>query len=322
MTRSSTTTGLVIAVVAGFSFGMSGAFVKPLLESGWSPAAAVTVRSLIGGLVLTPIALVSLRGRWSALWRGRYRIVAMGLIGVAGTQLAYFGALQRIPVGTAILLEYMAPLLLVALAWAMSRRIPQVVVLVGSVVALVGLVLVVAPGGGGGLDGLGLLMACGAMVACAIYYLVAAAPSDGLPSVALAAFGLLLGGAALVALGLVGVLPFTATFGTVHLFGSTEPWWLPLVVIGVIATAVAYTANITASAMLGVRLASFAGLLEVVAATLYAWLLLGEDLTWPQLVGGALILGGIAFIRSARDQGDTTHPAPQPVLATTGSTAL
>jgi drug/metabolite transporter (DMT)-like permease len=52
--------------------------------------------------------------------------------------------------------------------------------------------------------------------------------------------------------------------------------------------------------MLGSRLASFAGLLEVVAAALYAWILLGEDLTLPQLVGGILILAGIAFVRSEK----------------------
>jgi len=50
--------------------------------------------------------------------------------------------------------------------------------------------------------------------------------------------------------------------------------------------------------MLGSRLASFAGLLEVVAAALYAWLLLGEALTLLQLLGGALILVGIGLVRS------------------------
>ena len=116
MTRSSTTLGLLIAIVAAATFGLSGALAKPLLESGWSPAAAVTARVLIGGLVLAPVAILSLRGNWAALWRARWRVVAMAVVGVAGTQLAYFGAIERITVGTAVLIEYMAPLLLVA--WA------------------------------------------------------------------------------------------------------------------------------------------------------------------------------------------------------------
>lgn len=300
MKRSSTSLGLVIAVIAAATFGMSGAFVKPLLEAGWSPAAAVTARALIGGVVLLPIALVSLRGRWNALWRARWRVVAMGLIGVAGTQLVYFAALQRVPVNTAILIEYMAPLLLVGFVWATSRRIPSAVVLIGSVVAVAGLVLVVSPGGSGSFDLLGLGFAALATVGCAVYYVVAARPSDGLPPVALAASGLVLGGLVLGATGITGLVPFTATFGAVHLLGTTVTWWVPLLVVGVLATAVAYATSITATEMLGSRLASFAGLLEVIAAALYAWILLGENLTVPQLIGGVLILAGIAFVRAEK----------------------
>ena len=269
MKRSSTSVGLTIAVVAAASFGLSGAFIKTLFESGWSSGAAVTVRALTGGVLLAPMAVYSLRGNWSALWRGRWRVLGMALIGVAGCQLVYFAAIQRIPVGTAILIEYMAPLLLVAVVWARTRRVPKSVVLIGSVVALFGsvvalfgLVLVVSPSGANSFDVLGLVFALAAMVGCAVYYVVAARPSDGLPSVALAAFGLLIGGVA--------------------------------------ATAIAYATSIAATEMLGSRLPSFAGLLEVLFATFYAWLLLGEKLTILQFLGGALILAGIAFVRSEK----------------------
>ena len=300
MRRSSTSVGLLVALLAAATFGTSGAFVKPLLEAGWSPAAAVTVRALLGGVILAPVAIFSLRGRWSALWRARGRVLAMALIGVAGTQLVYFAAIQRIPVGTGILIEYMAPLLLVAVAWARTRSAPKAVVLIGSAVALAGLVLVVSPGGANTFDLLGLFFAVLAMIGCAVYYVVAARPSDGLPAVALAGFGLLIGGVVLGLAGLIGIVPFTATFGDVALFGSQVPWWVPLLVVGVVSTAIAYAASISASEMLGSRLASFVGLLEVVAATFYAWLLLGEALTLVQLAGGLLILVGIGFVRSEK----------------------
>lgn len=313
MKQSSATLGLVIAVAAAATFGTSGALVKPLLEAGWSPTAAVTVRALIGGIVLTPFALVALRGNWSALWRARWRVLVMALIGVAGTQVLYFAAIQRIPVGTGILIEYMAPLLLVAFAWARTRKVPKAVVLIGSVVALAGLVLVVSPrGGAASFDVLGLTFAMFAMVGCAVYYVVAAAPSDGLPPVALAAFGLLVGGIVLGLVGLSGALPFTATFGPVQLFGSPAAWWIPLLLVGIVGTAIAYAASITASELLGSRLASFVGLLEVVAATFYAWLLLGEKLSVPQLLGGLLILVGIGFVRSERQEvAEAVNPAEQ-----------
>lgn len=292
--------GLIIALVAALTFGTSGAFIKPLLEAGWSPAAAVTVRVITGGIVLLPVALWTLRGRWATLWVGRWRILGMAAVGVAGTQLVYFAAIQRIPVGTGILIEYMAPLLLVAVAWVMTRRVPQVVVLVGSVVALAGLVLVVSPAPGAELDPVGLGFAALAMVGCAIYYVIAARPSRGLPSVALAAAGLLLGGLMLALAGLIGIVPFTAPLGAVELFGGEAPWWVPMLVVGVVGTAIAYATSIRAGEILGSRLASFVGLLEVVAATFYAWLLLGESLEVPQLIGGVLILVGIGFVRSEK----------------------
>ncbi|MGG7452598.1 EamA family transporter [Plantibacter auratus] len=296
---SSTTVGLLVAVLAAVAFGTSGAFIKPVLASGWSPAAAVTVRALIGGLVLAPFALIALRGRWDAVWRGRWRLLGMGLIGVAATQLVYFAALQTIAVGTAILVEYMAPLLLVAVAWVLTRRRPATVVLVGSVVSLVGLVLVVAPSGGSTLDPVGLVFAILAMVGCAAYYVISARPAKGLPPVAFAAIGLLIGALSLWLAGLVGV-PFTTSDADVTVLGTDVVWWVPLLFVGVVSTAVAYAASITASQMLGSRLASFAGLLEVVAATGFAWILLGEQLSLAQLLGGVCILLGIGFVRSER----------------------
>lgn len=296
----STGPGLLIAVIAAFTFGTSGALVKPLLESGWSPAAAVTARALAGGLLLLPVALVLVRGQWGAVWRGRWRILAMAAIGAGGTQLVYIAAIERIPVNTAILIEYMAPLLLVAFVWARTRRVPRPVVLIGSAVAVVGLALVVSPGGSGSFDALGLSFAAIAAVGCAVYYIVAAQPSDGLPPIALASFGLLGGGVVVGLIGLIGAVPFIAVADPIAILDLQVPWWALLLAIGAVATAIPYATSITATEMLGSRLASFVGLLEVVAAALYAWLLLGEALTIAQLFGGVLILAGIAFVRSER----------------------
>ncbi|MEX1079319.1 MAG: DMT family transporter [Homoserinimonas sp.] len=300
MSRSSTLTGLGIAVIAALAFGMSGPFVKPLLDAGWSPAAAVTVRALVGGLILAPVAVVTLRGQWSGLWHARARILAIALIGVAATQLAYFAAIERISVGAGILIEFMAPLLLVAVVWVRSRKAPKAVVLVGSAFALVGLGLVVSPGGNGSIDPLGLAFAAAAMAGCAVYFVAAARVDDGLPAVAVASVSLVIGGIALGLIGLTGLIPFTASFAAVQLFGGAVAWWIPMLIVAVIATGVAYATSIKASQLLGSRLASFAGLLEVVAATFYAWLLLGEQMTFSQLAGGLLILLGIGFVRSEK----------------------
>ena len=309
MKSSSMSTGLLAALASSISFSTSGAFVKPLLEAGWSPTAAVTARALTAGLVLLPFVVFSLRGRWSALWRARWRVLGMGLIGVAFTQATYFAAIRRIPVSTALLIEYLAPLLLVGFVWARTRRTPRPTVLLGSALAVGGLVLVIGPGALQAVDPLGLALAFSAAIGCALYFVIAARPADDLPPVALAGSGLLLAGLVLGVVGATGLLPFSTTTGDVPLFGTPLPWWVPLLIVAVIGTAVAYATGITASAILGSRLASFIGLLEVVSASVLAWLLLGEKLTPLQFLGGALILGGIAAVRSER----TEAPA-EPVI--------
>ncbi|MGO1050185.1 EamA family transporter [Crossiella sp. CA198] len=307
MQLAPTSAGLTAAVVSVVSFGTSGAFVKPLLAAGWSPAAAVAARVLVAGLVLLPFTLASLRGRWDVLWRGRWRVLGMGVVAVAFTQLAYFAALTRIPVAPALLIEFLAPLLLVGATWALTRRRPGAAVLAGSALAVGGLVLVIGPGAVQAVDPLGLLFAFGAAIGCAAYFVIAARPSDGLSPTALAGTGLLLAAVLLLLAGALDLLPFTAHFGEVTVLGESAPWWAPLLVVAIVGTAVSYATGIAASNLLGSRLASFIGLLEVVSASIFAWLLLGEELTLLQLAGGALILGGIAAVRA--------EPAPEPVPA-------
>ncbi|MET9230018.1 EamA family transporter [Lentzea sp. NPDC003310] len=299
--------GLIAAAVSFVSFGTSGAFVKPLLEAGWSPAAAVTVRSLAAGLVLLPFVVVLMRGRWGLLRQARWPVLGMGLVGVAVTQVLYFAAIARIPVATALLIEFLAPLILVGITWAVSRRTPAPVVLAGSVLAVTGLVLVIGPGAIQAVDPLGLAAAFGAALGCSAYFVIAARPNNGLPPVALAGAGLLLAAPVLALVGVTGLLPFTATFGDVPLFGEPVAWWVPLLVVAVVGTALAYASGITASGILGSRVASFIALLEVVSASLFAWLLLGEGLSPVQLLGGLLILGGIAAVRAERQQ---VEPVP------------
>lgn len=315
MKTPSTSTGLIAAAVSFISFGNSGAFVKPLLDAGWSPTAAVTARALTAGLVLLPFVVVSLRGRWAVLLRARWAVLGMGMVGVAVTQVLYFAAIARIPVATALLIEFLAPLLLVGFTWAVSRKTPAPVVLVGSVLAVAGLALVIGPGAIKAVDPIGLVFAFGAAIGCAVYFAIAGRSNEGLPPVALAGTGLLLAAPVLAIIGSTGLLPFTATFGDVPLFGAATPWWVPLLVIAVVGTALAYASGITASGILGSRLASFIALLEVVSASLFAWLLLGEELSPLQLLGGLLILGGIASVRAERPAAEPTVVTPLQVHA-------
>ncbi|HYF72331.1 MAG TPA: DMT family transporter [Nocardioides sp.] len=289
--------GLALAVVSAATFGMSGALASELLDSGWSPGAIVLVRVGIAALVVTPFGLVALRGRWALLRRNAGVIVVYGAVAVAGAQFCYFSAVGHMQVGPALLIEYTAPAAVVVWLWVRHGQRPGGVTLVGAALAAAGLVLVLDLLSGADLSLAGVLWALAAMVGAATYFVISADEDNGLPPMVLAAGGLLLGAAALGALGLVGLLPMRASAEAATYAGTTVDWWVPLVVLGVVTAALAYTTGIAAGRRLGSRLASFVALLEVVAGVLFAWLLLDELPRTVQLVGGLLILAGVVAVK-------------------------
>ncbi|MFD3445189.1 DMT family transporter [Microbacteriaceae bacterium 4G12] len=275
--------------------------MKPLLESGWSPAAAVAARAGIAGLVLLIPALIALHGRYRVLATHAVFIVAYGLIAVLGTQVLYFAAIQRMPVGVSLLIEYSAPVLLVLLAWGRTRRAPAATAIVGSLLSIGGLVLVIDPTGVGDLDPLGVVFAAGAAVCLACYFLLSGTPTEGLPPVVLICAGLFVGSGALLLAGAVGMLPLTLTLDTVTLLGTDGvPWYVPFAVVVLVSTSFAYLTGLIGASRLGSRVASFVGLTEVLFAVLLSWLLLGEVPTLMQALGGVLVVGGIIAIKLER----------------------
>jgi drug/metabolite transporter (DMT)-like permease len=288
--------GLLLGLISAVAFASSGSVMKPLLEAGWSLGAALLLRMSGAALVLAyPFFRAVLRER-GFLRRHWPLIVGFGLTGVAGCQLFYFAAMQRIPVGVALLIQYFAPVLLVGLAWVRTRRAPSRVVVVGSVASIVGLVLMVDLTGGS-FDLIGTLCALGAAICLGAYFLIAERTGDSIPPLALAGGGLLTGALLLGVLVVTGVLPFVAPPVDVVLGGVTVPWIVPVVWVVLVATVCGYAFGVIAVSKIGSRLASFVGLTEALFAGAIAWLLIGETPTAVQAIGGALILAGVVCVR-------------------------
>jgi drug/metabolite transporter (DMT)-like permease len=298
--------GIGFALLSAATFSMSGSFARALIDAGWTPAAAATMRISVAALILVVPAVASLRGRWQLLRRDPFTIVAYGVVAFAGAQLCYFNAVQHISVGVALLIEYTGVVLVVGWQWLRHGQRPSRLTAVGSVLALLGLALVLDLTGDVHLDATGVSWAIAAAFGLAAYFVLSASISAYLPPLVIASAGMTSGALTLIALGAFGVVPLHATFGTVELAGRHVSWLIPAIGLSLVAAVIAYVAGIAAVRALGARLASFVGLTEVLFAVLVAWVLLGELPTAMQFLGGALIVVGVVLVHAGESSEDST----------------
>ena len=290
--------GLSLGILSAAAFGTSGAFASSLIDAGWSPAAAVLARITLAGLMLTVPALLQLRGRWGVLRRAAPRVGAFGLVGVAGCQLFYFNAVARMPVGVALLLEYLGTVLVVGWLWARHAQRPRRLTVTGAAASVAGLVLVLNLTGAAGINLVGVMWGLLAAVSLAIYFVLSAATdAEPVPPIVLAWAGMCVGAVVLGLLGWSGVLPMAASTRPVDFLHHQVSWVVPVLGLSLVAAVIAYVAGIGAARRLGAKLASFIGMAEVLFAIAFAWILLGQLPSAMQFLGGAFILAGVTLVR-------------------------
>ncbi|MBC2934105.1 DMT family transporter [Nocardioides sp. zg-1228] len=299
---SRTAAGLLLALASALTFGLSGALARGLLDTGWSAGAAVTLRTAIAALVLLVPGLLALRGRLHVLRANAGLVTVYGITAVAGAQLCYFYAVTYMQVSVALLLEYTAPVAVVVWLWVRHGHRPSGLTVIGAAIAAAGLVLVLDVVSGAELSTAGVLWALGAMVGAASYFVISADEGNGLPGISLAAGGLFVATAVLGAAGAIGVLPFRTSTADAAYAGVAVPWWVTVLALGLVTAAFAYVTGIEAGRRLGSRLASFVALGEVLAAVVWAWLLLDELPRPIQLAGGLLVLAGVVVVKLGEER--------------------
>ncbi|MER6984357.1 EamA family transporter [Streptomyces carpinensis] len=306
--------GLGLALVSAVAFGGSGVAAKPLIEAGLDPLHVVWLPVTGAAVVMLPLAV-----RHRALLRRRPALLAgFGLLAVAGVQACYFAALSRIPVGVALLIEYLAPALVLGWVRFVQRRPVTRAAAVGVVLAAGGLACVVEVWSGLSFDALGLLLALGA-ACCQVGYFVMAdhgggdGDGDGAAPdpLGVIAYGLLVGSVLLTVVARPWSMDWAVLAHSANMNGTAVPAAALLVWIVLVATVVAYITGVLSVRRLSPQVAGVVACLEAVIATVLAWVLLGEHLSTPQVVGGAVVLLG-AFIA----QSSTPAKAPaEPVAA-------
>jgi drug/metabolite transporter (DMT)-like permease len=291
--------GFALALTSASSFGLSGSLARSLLDVGWSPAAVVATR--VGGafLILLIPCLFLLRRIGLPTGRQSLRLLAYGLVAVALAQLCFFSAVQYLSVGVALLLEYLAPVMLIGWHWARSHRRPAWPVLAGAGLSMVGLVFVLDLRGGLSLNPIGVAWGLPAVVCLSAYFLLSEENGTDAPihPLLLTTAGTGIGAGVLLAASAAGILPLAAAPGAAILAGQAVGWWLPVLLLILVCAVFAYLSGIVAVRRLGSSLASFVSLTEVIFAVIFAFVLLGQRPGLMQLLGGVLIVAGIGVVQ-------------------------
>jgi drug/metabolite transporter (DMT)-like permease len=304
--------GTALTVSSALLFSSSGWLAASVMAVGWTPAQVAGARIVLAALIMVPgVALI--RRRSLRLRRREVPLVlGMGLLGVAGVQLCYFIAVQRISVGIAMVLEFFAPVL-VALWIRLVRKTRQRgLVWVGIALAVIGLAMLAQVWQGFKLDPIGF----GAALICAFctagYYLIAERGAEKHDPVGMSAWSMVVGAVLISLVAAPWTLPFHQ-LGTPTVISSMRPpVWLVLVLIAVVSTALAYLTGIVALRWVSSTVASVLGVIEPLMATIGAWLLLGQDLDEIQIAGMVVLLGGAVMVQLTAGK---PVPAPEPLLA-------
>jgi drug/metabolite transporter (DMT)-like permease len=288
---------LIFALLSAATFGVSGPFAKSLIESGWSPGGAVFARVAGGALVMMVIAVATQWPRLRQVSTHTRTVLLYGVFAISGVQLCFFNAVQHLSVGVALLLEYLAPIIVIGWVWITKGARPSVQTLLGAAVALIGAAVVIDVFGSAEISAVGVAWGLAAAACLAVYFVISERADGDLHPVVLAASGLTVSAVVIGALGLVGVLPLHFSASNAVVADHSVNVWLPVVVLVLVSTVIAYLTGIAAITPLGPTIGSLVALTEVLCAVVAAWILVGESVTALQAVGGAAIIAGLVLAR-------------------------
>ncbi len=287
------TLATVGVVLAAFCWGLAAIIAKGAFDRG------ITAEQMAQARVA--VAFVPLLGYVAAFRRpllvpprgAMPAILGFG-ISVVVVNWSYYVAIQHLDVGVAVSLQYTAPVLILILAAIVAHRSPGRVAWFAGMVTLIGAVMVSgAYAGMVTLNGVGLVASIGAALSFAAYLLSAEAAGRR--------------GAHPATVLLVGFAVASVVWAVL------QPWWgwpigrladpqigLRVVAVGLIGTLLPFLLAVAAVRIISAALAGIAATFEPVFAAALAWLLLGQALTLPQLVGGGCVVAGVILAQLAR----------------------
>jgi drug/metabolite transporter (DMT)-like permease len=295
--------GYAMVAVAATLFAVNAPVVKVIEHTGFNAQRLTEVRSTGA---LAGFALFAVLARPAALAITRRELLLVAALGVAGlalVQWAYFFAIHRIPIGEALLIQYLAPTLVALWARFVFHERVRDRIWLALALSLSGLVLIVELWRGR-LDAAGIAVSGVACVSYTFYLLTAERATRKRDPVSLLAWGFLFASAFWAILEPWWTFPGSAFSGRTSLLGHLHrvhaPLWLLVAWMVVLGSIVPFLLVVSALPLIGATRTAIVAMLEPVVAILVAWAWLGESLDAVQLVGAGVTLVGIGLAQTTR----------------------
>jgi drug/metabolite transporter (DMT)-like permease len=299
MTTARFVVGVSLALGAAAAMGSAAPALKALDSTDLTAVNVVQVRTIVSAAMLMTVALVLRRGRLRVARRDWWLVGGYGAVSLAANQLVFTMALSRLSVGVALLLEYLAPVLVALWVRFVQRKEVSGLAWLGIVCTLFGLALVGRVWADNALDGIGFGLGVLAAATMAARFVLADKGLRRHDPVVLAAWGATVSAGVLALTGPVAPFPMAELADEVDLNGTGVPMPLLVLWVGVVGTAAGALLAIAAQRWLAPTSASLVLSLEVVVGAAAAYAALGETPTGTQLVGGAVMLAGVALAQVA-----------------------
>jgi drug/metabolite transporter (DMT)-like permease len=295
-------------------FVLNAGVSRVALRAGITPTLLTTVRVTGTAVVLISVAAF-VRPTALQLPRGRYLllVVAHGLVGVAALQWTFFVAIDRLPIGMALLLEYTAPVLVALWARFVQREAVRNSLWAALALALTGLALAAQVWKGATFDSRGIVAGFGAAVCFSVYFLLGEHGVNRMDPLQVVVWAFVVASVALNVAEPITSLPMDLLSSSPSLLGSLAdfhlPMWLLLGWIVLFGTVIPFGVELFALRLIRATTVTTLAMLEPVGTSILGWVWFHESLTASQSVGAAAVVVGIVLAQLSRIE-RPAEPAP------------
>lgn len=291
--KSKMVTGTIVTIAGGILWGVSGVCGQYMFQNkGVTAPWLVSVRLVVAGLLMLCYYFLTDREQTLAIWkskRDRRDVIIYGLLGMLPCQYAYFQTIEWSNAGTATVIQYLGPALIVIWVCFRTKRMPTLQEITGVILAVIGVFLIATHGNPTSLalSGRALLMGLASAVSVAIYTLEPARLQKKYDTPLILAWGMTIGGVALTLIS----RPWTAKG-----IQADAGMFAALAFVIVFGTMAGFSLYMTGVKLIGSVKASLYACMEPVSSMILTVLWMKVNFTTPDLIGTLLVIATIIIL--------------------------